>query len=90
MHGSHNNDDSKMMWWMMAGCLLLPIVFLVVSARTGAGGVGSNWAWILFIVIFIVGHVAMMVTGHGNHTKEKDSHESDATKNGSHSNQTHT
>ena len=73
MNHSHNNQpnhDAKMMWWMIAGCLLLPLLLLLFFNKGAAAGGGSSWAWLVFVVVFIVAHVGMFF-GHGKHHNEQ-------------------
>lgn len=63
----HEHGNKKMMWLMMAGCLLLPLAFLLFGGRVG--GFGGSWGWFAFIGAFILIHVLMMF-GHG-HSADK-------------------
>ena len=67
-----NHHDSKHMWWMMAGCILLPIIFLLFSGRVKSGG--GNWPWLIFMILFIILH-AGMVFGHGKRKENNDNRE---------------
>ncbi len=67
----HNHDDnqghnSKMMWLMMLPCLLIPVIFVIVSGR-GLGSIIGNWQWIASIAFMIGIHLVMMkfMGGHG-------------------------
>lgn len=72
MHNHDNNNqghNSKMMWLMMLPCLLIPVIFLVVSGR-GLGSITGNYQWILSIAFMIGIHVLMMKFMHGSHDRE--------------------
>lgn len=68
MHNhNHNNNqghDSKLMWLMMLPCLLLPVIFIIISGK-GLGAISGNWQWIASIAFMIGIHVLMMRFMHG-------------------------
>jgi len=76
MH-NHNNDNkndghSGMMWMMIPCVILLGILFL------GGGRLSSSgYLWPILIGVFILGHVWMMLRGHGGHGKHHDTSTSD-------------
>lgn len=64
-----------MMWWMVAGCLLLPIVFIAISSGISGFAIGSNWPWLIFVVLFIGLHIGMLFhSGHGLEDHKQDQH----------------
>ncbi|MDD5463634.1 MAG: hypothetical protein PHP62_00615 [Candidatus Moranbacteria bacterium] len=69
-NNGHGGHDSKMMWLMMLPCLLLPIIFVVISGR-GLSAIFGNWQWITSIAFMIGIHVVMMKFMHGH--KEESS-----------------
>ncbi len=69
---NNNNHNSSMMWWMVAGCLLLPIAFIAISSGLGGFAIGSNWPWLIFVLLFIGVHVGMLF--HGGHGNESHKH----------------
>lgn len=66
-----------MMWLMMAGCLLLPLGFLLFGGRSL--GSGTSWGWLAFIGAFILIHVFMMF-GHGHSEDKEDDTDNPETK----------
>ena len=64
-HKDNQGHDSKMMWLMMLPCLLLPIVFVVISGK-GLGAIFGNWQWISSIVLMIGIHALMMKFMHNS------------------------
>lgn len=51
---------------MMAGCILLPVLFLLIFGRN----FGSfNWLWLGFLAVCVGGH-ALMMRGH-NHEHDQ-------------------
>jgi hypothetical protein len=61
----HNNHNSKMMWGMMMGCFLLAIMFIALPSGAGGFAIGSNWLWLIFVLLFIGLHVGMLFQGNG-------------------------
>lgn len=67
-----NHSSNKSMWWMMAGCLLLPLAIILFSLRGKAGGLGSNWGFLVIVGAFVIMHVLMMFGGHGHDRSEEN------------------
>lgn len=70
-----HNHNSKMMWFMMAGCILLPVLFLLFFGR---GQSSFDWLWLGFLAVCVGGH-AFMMRGHKHNDRDKlDNQKADA------------
>ncbi len=57
---------------MVVGCLLLPIAFIAISSGTSGFAIGTNWPWLIFVLLFIGLHIGMLF--HGGHNGEDHNH----------------
>lgn len=78
MNHSHQNHASHM-WWMMAGCLLLPMLFLLFSGRINISSGERSWVWLIPAIALIAFSLGRML----GHNARGASQENEGPKSGS-------